>query len=204
MSTTDLASRVETLERGAEAQGARVRAEWWVRWVAATTAVLSALAAFGAVKSQAFANEALFHSNQAVLYQAQASDAWTEYQSNSLKRHVNENAAAELRALTAGGSAAPAAEQRAAALEQAVREKYRPNQDALEPKARQLEAQREQERAMADALRDRKDRAGLAVGAFQAAIGLASVAALTKRIELWLLGLATGVGGLVYFAPLLP
>lgn len=46
--------------------------------------------------------------------------------------------------------------------------------------------------------RDRKDRLGLAVGVFQVAIGLASVSALTRRMELWMLGLAAGLGGVVF------
>ncbi|MCA1645623.1 MAG: DUF4337 domain-containing protein [Chloroflexi bacterium] len=198
MAATDLESRLGSLEHGAERQEAEQRAAWWIKWVAATTAVISALAAFGSVRSQGFANEALFHSNQAVLYQAQASDAWNEFQANSLKRHVNENSAAELRTLGAGTGAAVAAEQRATALDQAVAAKYRPSQDALEPRARELEAQRDGERTEADTFRSRKDQTGLAVGVFQGAIGLASVAALTKRFELWLLGVAAGIGGLVY------
>ena len=198
MSTASLEARLGSLERDAEQQAAQERSGWWIKWVAATTAVLSALAAFGSVRSQGFANEALFHSNQAVLYQAQASDAWAEFQANSLKRHVNENAAAELRALGSSTPTAAAAEQRAGELDRAVQEKYRPSQQSLEAKARDLEGQRDRERLEADALRDRKDRTGLAVGVFQGAIGLASVAALTRRIELWLLGLATGVGGLAY------
>ena len=195
MAAIDLERRLGSLERGAERQAAQERAAWWIKWVAATTAVVSALAAFGSVRSQGFANEALFHSNQAVLYQAQASDAWNEFQANSLKRHANENSAAELRALGLGTGAA---EQRATALEEAVRDKYRPTQDALEPKARDLEGQRDRERLEADAFRARKDQTGLAVGVFQGAIGLASVAALTKRFELWVLGVAGGVGGLIY------
>src|SRR2546430_17506308 len=101
--STVLESRVDRLEQDAARQEATAGRERWVKWVAATTAVLSALAAFGAVRSQGFANETLFHSNQAVLFQAQASDAWAEFQANSLKRHVNENAAAELRAIRGAG-----------------------------------------------------------------------------------------------------
>jgi hypothetical protein len=77
-------SRIDRLEQDAARQEAAAGREWWIKWVVATTAVLSALAAFGSVRSQGFANEALFHSNQAVLFQAQASDAWTEFQANSL------------------------------------------------------------------------------------------------------------------------
>jgi hypothetical protein len=43
-------------------------------------------------------------------------------------------------------------------------------------------------------------QAGLAVGVFQLGIGLASVAALTKRRELWLVGAAVGLGGAVLLA----
>lgn len=116
--------RLTALESRVEGQQAEARMPWWIRWVAGTTAVFSALAAFAAVKSQGSANDDLYHSNLAVLYQSQASDAWNEFQSNSLKRHLCESSAAELRALGgAGNSAAPA---RAAVLDRQAREKYGP------------------------------------------------------------------------------
>jgi hypothetical protein len=192
---TAMEGRLDRLEQDAARQEAAAGREWWVKWVAATTAVLSALAAFGAVRSQGYANEALFHSNQAVLFQAQASDAWAEFQANSLKRHINDNAATELRAVAGSAGA-----QQAAALDEAVRQKYRPQQDAAGTKARELEGRRDGERTAADGAQGRKDQAGLAVGVFQLGIGLASVAALTKRIELWLAGTAIGLGGAVILA----
>lgn len=200
---TTVEQRVSDLEQAQDKRAAEdARAGKWIRWVAASTAVFAALAAFGAVKSAGFANESLARGTEAVLYQAQASDAYSEYQANSLKRHINDDSAPGLRALahltgdTVLGSQADQ-------LDQSTRDKYLPAQQPLLEKAQGLERQRDAALRAAGVSQSRKDEAGLSVGIFQGAIGLSSVATLLKRRELWLLSLASGVGGLVLLAPTL-
>src|SRR5205823_8173605 len=80
---------------------------------------------------------------EALLSQQKASDAWNEFQANSLKRHINEDDAANLRLLAAGGPREAEAEQRAAALEADAATKYRPSQDRLQQDAQALEHERD-------------------------------------------------------------
>jgi hypothetical protein len=40
------------------------------------------------VRATTLTNEAIYESNQAILSQTQASDAWAEYQANSIKAHI--------------------------------------------------------------------------------------------------------------------
>src|SRR5438477_12047665 len=62
----------------------------WLRRVPLLTGVLAALAGFLTVRGANLSNQAIYHSNQGVLHQAQASDAWAEYQANSIKARIAE------------------------------------------------------------------------------------------------------------------
>ena len=171
-----------------------------MRWVALTTAVFSAATAFVAVRGQSFSTESLYHSNQAVLYQATASDGWSEYQANSLKRHGNENAAEQLRALAVAGPLGAPSRQHAIEIEKANAEKYVPRQAVAQKKAKDAEAARDRSLALSDTFRASKGESDLTTGTLQGAIGLASVAAMTRQRALWFASLAAGVGGIAYFA----
>jgi hypothetical protein len=65
----------------------------WMRYVAMLTGTLAAVAGYLTVRGTMLSNEAVFHSTKAVLYQAQASDSWAEYQADSIKARVTETAA---------------------------------------------------------------------------------------------------------------
>jgi hypothetical protein len=62
----------------------------WIGHVAVLTGVLAALTGFLAVRATTLTNAAIYESNQAILSQSQASDAWSEYQANSIKAHMVE------------------------------------------------------------------------------------------------------------------
>jgi hypothetical protein len=148
--------------------------------------LVSALAALLAIASMAGSRS----STEAILAQSKASDAYNEYQANSLKRHVNEDDAAMLRILAAGTPNEPRAAEQAAALEKAVATKYRPNQDALLPKAHDYE----HERDLAEA---RHRGFQITEAAFQLGIVLASVSIVARSRPLLLAGAALGLVGLL-------
>jgi hypothetical protein len=62
----------------------------WLKRVPLLTGVLAALAGFLTVRGANLSNQAIYHSNQGVLHQAQSSDAWAEYQANSIKARIAE------------------------------------------------------------------------------------------------------------------
>lgn len=173
----------EVLEHVEEAEEAASQRENFGRRAAV---VVSAMAALLAIASLAGSRA----STEAILSQAKASDAYNEYQANSLKRHVNLDDAAQLRILAAGGPAAAAANTQAAALEQAVNDKYQPAQDDLLPKAQGLE----QERDTAEA-RHRGFQSSEA--AFQLGIVLSSISIVARARWLLFVGAGLGVVGLL-------
>jgi hypothetical protein len=172
----------EALERVEVAEEAAEQREQFARHAAVLVSVLAALLAIATLAGNRATTEAL-------LSQQKASDAWNEFQANSLKRHINEGEASLLRTLAADGSAAAVAEQRAAELDQAVATKYRPGQDSLQHKAAELEHER-------DVAESRHRNFQVSEAAFQLAIVLASIAIVARATPLFWAGASLGVMGL--------
>lgn len=148
-----------------QAQGPR-----WLRYVAMLTGVLAALGGFLTVRSANLSNEAIYRSTQAVMCQSQASDAWAEFQAQSVKARIIETQLAA----ASGDSAARQGLQSVAA-------ELRDRQPTLQAKARQMEAQRDSLLAAGERRLAEKDLLGYAGMGTQLAIALASVAALVRR-----------------------
>jgi hypothetical protein len=134
------------------------------------TGVLAALGAFLTVRSTTLSNDAIYRSTQATLLQARASDAWAEFQADSIKANV---AQTQLNVL------APA--QPGRELLEAQNKDFRARQPAKQMEAQKLEHDRDAELAHGQQLLAEKDIVGYAGMAGQFAIALASVAALTRR-----------------------
>ncbi len=63
----------------------------WIKHVALLTGVLAAVAGFLlTVRMTILTNDAIYLSNQAILAQTEASDAWAEYQADSIKARIVE------------------------------------------------------------------------------------------------------------------
>lgn len=154
----------------------------WVKQVAMLTGVLAAFAGFLAVRSTTIANEAIYESNQAILAQAEASDAWAEYQADSIKARVVETA-------LAASSAVPP-DKRASLEADAADLRDR------QPKSKQMATARadDRERHLQVGRRHlaEKDLLGYAGLAAQLGIALASVAALVRIREAFYAGIAAG------------
>jgi hypothetical protein len=176
---------VETREVLEHVEQAEEAAEHRERYGRNAAVVISILAALLAISSLAGSRA----STEAILAQAKASDTWNEFQANSLKRHVNLDDAAQLRILGSGTPAQAAAEQQAAALEAAVAQKYQPAQDALMPRALDLEHER-------DLAESRHRGFQSAEAAFQLGIVLSSISIVARARWLLVLGGVLGVIGL--------
>jgi hypothetical protein len=169
----------DALEHRHHAEDAAQSSETLARRAAILVSILAALLAIAAIA----ANRAM---TEALLAQQQASDAWNEFQANSLKRHVHEGDAALLRILAAGTPNEAEARQRAAALEADVATKYRPNQDTLPYQAQDLEHER-------DLAHWRHRRFELAETGLQLAIVLSSIAIVARATALLWAGGVLGV-----------
>lgn len=164
----------------------------WMRWLGLSTALFAVFAAIASLKAGHFANEALLHSADATMKQAQASDQWAYYQAKGNKSVT--------RASTADVLAALHASEEEIARVRADAEKYRKEQDEIQVEAKALDEERKKlETESTDDLR-RHQSFAYSVTALQVGIGLSAVAALIGRRRVWLFALLVGAGGLALFA----
>jgi hypothetical protein len=163
----------------------------WMRYVALLTGLLAALGGFLTVRCTNLSNEAIYFSNQAVLMQAQASDAWEQFQANSIKGRIVESE------LEAGTSLSDDRKKEMTDFDDDVRAR----QPLLAQHAKELEGQREDFLARGFRRMSEKDLLSYAGMAVQMGIALASVAALTKKRQAFyggLVGAAIGVAITAY------
>jgi Domain of unknown function (DUF4337) len=155
----------------------------WMRYLAMLTGALAAVAGYLTVRGTMLANEAVFHSTRAVLYQEQASDAWAEYQADSIKARVAETAQqTDTNPATVGQLASQSAD-------------LRGQQPAAKKKAEGFESLRDAELGSTGRLLFERDIVQYASMATQLGIALSSVAALTKRRSLFIFGAVIGLVG---------
>jgi hypothetical protein len=140
----------------------------WIKRVAVLTGVLAAVSGFLTVRSTVLTNDAIYMSDRAILAQTQSSDAWEEYQADSIKAHIVETSQLAM----------PNADNRDTLAKQD--KELRDRQPALQKAAAAKAAERDNflkssGRALAE--RDLLSYAGFAA---QIAIALASVAVLVR------------------------
>ena len=88
---TEKTSRIKAVvAKLASAKESSEPAPPWVSYVAMLTGVLAAVAGFLTVRATTLTNNAIYESNQAILAQAQSSDDWAEFQSDSIKARIIE------------------------------------------------------------------------------------------------------------------
>jgi hypothetical protein len=171
----------------------------WLKYVAMITGVLAGLAGFLTVRSTTLTNTAIYESNQAILAQAQSSDAWSEYQADSIKARVVETQ------LLASNTIEP---QNRKALEAAA-EEFRARQPKSQHEAEAKSAERDAHLAQGKNLLQARDLISYATLAAQLGIALASVAAMVRMrrafdaaVVVGLIGVAIAAYalGLQYFA----
>lgn len=155
----------------------------WVKQVALLTGLLAAISGFLVVRSTAVTNNAIYESNQAILSQTEASDAWNEYQADSIKARVVETALATVTDLNA--------ENRAALNKQAA--DLRDRQPKIKQTASDKTADRDRHLQVGFKWLAEKDLLGYAGLAAQLGIALASVAAMVRWRTPFLIGIGAGV-----------
>lgn len=77
--------------------------------------------------------------------------------------------------------------------------RYKSEQDEIERSAHELEVDVKERNEAAERLLSRHHRFAISVTLFQIAIALSAIAALVRRQSLWLVGLASGGLGVVFF-----
>jgi len=164
--------------------------EAWLNYLALTTVILAVCATLSTFKGGGF-------STRSVMSQTQASDQWSFFQAKSVKGNIyeieKEKLELELRAM-------------AAKTPQTVLEEYRKKIDEYGKKIARYDGEKnviQKEAKHYELVRDDAQKHsqtfGIAVIFLQIAILLSSIAALIKKKIVWVLGMAVGIVGIVYF-----
>ncbi len=141
-----------------------------------STAIFSTLAAIAAMQGGYFANEGM-------LSQIKSSDSWSQYQTKSTKRHIEESNVTILQALQK-----PVPTKTTTEIGKLDRQ-----QQEIGQEARKLQAESEQDLA-------RHELFARSVAALQVGISMGAIAALTRKQAIWYVGLgisAIGIGFMV-------
>lgn len=153
-----------------------------LRYVPVAAAILAVCAGLSGIIAGRLGAQVLGQRNEALMHEVTASDAWNEYQAESLKAHLYEVSA----------QTAPAA---AAASFKAQASKYRSEQKPLMSQARSEEKARDAALVSSTALEQRKLNLEISLAFFEVAIVLTSIAAMISRPALfWLSGVIGAVG----------
>lgn len=169
---------------------AEEKKELWLNYLALTTVILAVCATLSTFKGGGF-------STRAVMSQTQTSDQWAFYQSKSIKGYLYEmqKEKLELELKTLGPKTAkPIIEEYGKKIEEYTTKiaKYDKEKVGIQKEAKRFESIR-------DDAQKHSQIFGIAVIFLQIAILLSSIAALTKQKYIWLIGLAVGLAGMVYF-----
>jgi hypothetical protein len=142
--------------------------------VTLSIAVMAVIAAFIGALGETEASHTFVEKNDAVLAQARASDAWANYQAESLKKHVY-----DVGVSLAGN---PATAERL----QGESNRFAKEQPEIENTARQFETEVQAHNMSAAAHFERHHTLTLAEGLIHVAIAGASIALLARRRAFWI------------------
>ncbi len=166
--------------------------EPWLNYLALSTVILAVCATLATFKAGGY-------STRSVMSQTRAANEWSYYQSKSVKGYLHElqkdGLALQLLAVRSG-KASPAV---VSAYEKTIASYDGKLAKYEEEKGRIEKAAREQERIRDDAQRH-SQIFGMAVIYLQIAILLSSISALLKKKPVWILSMAVGLVGILYFA----
>ncbi|MCL6432428.1 MAG: NADH-quinone oxidoreductase subunit L, partial [Anaerolineae bacterium] len=140
-------------------------------------AALAVLAAVASLLAGDSANEALYKSNLATLSQAKASDTWSEFQADSLKKYLQTTHAETLTLLGAPPEQIEAARQEA--------KRRQSLQNGLKEEAQRQDGETKALLEESRQLLERHRVFALGVTLFQVAIGLSAIAALLRLRWVW-------------------
>jgi hypothetical protein len=174
---------LEAQEHAEHAEHAAHENDPFISRVSITIAVLAVLAATVGSLETIEAGGAITSSSEAVLAQDKATDAWDEYQADSLKKHIY--------GLAADAGGANAAKYAGTAKEQTGKQ--------AEVKKTALEDEAERDKLLGASRQHEHRHHWLTAAATLLEIGIAicTVAIITRRRTFWLGSLGLGVVGLV-------
>jgi hypothetical protein len=177
---------LEAHEHGEHAEEAAHEHDPFISRVSLSIAILAVLAAGAGSLETVEGGQAITGSSEAVLAQDKATDAWVEYQADSLKRHMYE--------IAAGNGGQHDAEYRRAARAQ--------SDSQNKARAMANEDEKERDRLLTGSATHERRHHWLTGAATLLEIGIAlsTVAIITKRRRFWLGAMGLGLAGLALFS----
>jgi hypothetical protein len=164
--------------------------EPWLNYLALATVILAVCATLSTFKGGGF-------STRSVMAQSEAANQWSYFQAKSIKGNLyevgREKLAFELKLL------GPKASKEVVADYQKTMDDYAQRVARYEKEKAEIKRAAEEKEQVRDQNQKHGGQFGLAVIFLQIAILLSSIAALLKQKHIWLLGLAVGAVGMVYF-----
>jgi len=154
--------------------------------VSITVAVLAVMAATAGSLETVEGGRAITESSEAVLAQDKATDAWNEYQADSLKRHMYDIAANNAGAHT-DEYKKDSGDERAA-------------QDKARKEAEEFQKQRDEHSKASAAYEERHHWLTGSATLIEIGIALSTVAIITRRSRFWLGAVGLGAVGITLFA----
>jgi len=170
---------------------AEEKKEPWLNYLALSTVILAVCATLSTFKGGGY-------STKSVMNQALESDKWAQYQAKSIKGYIYEmqrdKLELELKEMKGKVSLAVIGDYQKKIAEYAGKiEKYEVDKKEISAEALGFKALKEDAQIHGKGF-------GMAVIFLQIAILLSSIAALMKKKYVWLMGVAVGAVGLVFFA----
>ena len=178
---------LEAHEHAEHAEHAAHEHDPFVSRISITVAVLAVMAATAGSLETVEAGRAIALSSEAVLAQEKATDAWNEYQADSLKRHMYE--------IAADGGGKKAAEWKGEIPQGARRPRTRPAATA-----EKAEHERDADMKASTRHEDRHHWLTGSATLIEIGIALSTVAIITKRRTFWLGAIGLGEAGAILFA----
>lgn len=166
---------------------AEEKKEKWLTYLSFTTVLIAVCATLSTFKGGGYSTKAL-------LSQSKASDKWAFFQAKSIKSYLYDMQKENLELQLSNTSLSVNKEDLQKRID-AYAEKvkgYAKEKDEIKKEAEELEKVR-------DDCKSHSERFGLAVIFLQISILLSSISALTKKKLLWIIGMAIGAVGIVYF-----
>jgi hypothetical protein len=178
---------LEAREHAEHAEHAVHEHDPFISRVSLSIAVLAVLAAVAGSLETVESGKAITSASDAVLAQERATDAWNEYQADSLKRHMYDIAA------SSGGA------HRNEYLQDEKQQQTA--QDTVRSVALKEEGDRDRQSTMSAVHEDRHHWLTGATTLLEIGIALSTVAIITKRRQFWLGSMGLGiVGGVLFIA----
>ena len=155
----------------------------WLSYISLSTAIIAIVTALAGLYEAQVTAKTILLKNEAVLYQGQASDQWSFYQSKGVKGHIYE-INAEVFPKLANEFTKKA-------------EKYKKDQEKIKKDAEHLESIRDQRSEESAYYYEKHHILSFAITFLQISIAVASISALTRNKMFWLGSIILSIIGAV-------